>query len=136
MKKADLMSGYKHLWSDLPVLPKYADFDLKKLPCYDIMVEIEKKIGYKLKLDDVCKANLGSKKTDDFSVYKNYYWDKNWFPLIDYCMHDVKLTEQIFRQIMDTQTLKYNDLQETKEVIVDKPSPSKIAISEDMESFF
>lgn len=136
MKNADLIIGYNHLWFDFPVLQKYADFNLKSLPSYDIMLEIEKKVGYKMKLNDVCKANLGVIKTDDYEQYKNYYWDKNWFPLIDYCMHDVKLTNDIFDQILNTGVIKYNDLHETKEVELDQPTGEKKDSTGEMESIF
>lgn len=128
MKSADLIIGYNHLWFDLPVLQKYADYNLLDLPSYDIMIEAEKKIGYKLKLDDLCKANLGSAKTDSYEVYKHYYAEKKWAPLIDYCMHDVKLTNQLFLKIVNEGKLLYNDLLDTKEITFDAPKPGKLKL--------
>jgi DEAD/DEAH box helicase domain-containing protein len=136
LKKADLVIGYNHLWFDLPVLQKYSDYDLKKLPSYDIMLEIEKKIGFKVKLDDVCKSTLGSKKTDSYEVYKHYYKDKNWEPLIDYCMHDVKLTNELFLLAMDQKPLKYVDLLDVKEILLDLPTPTSVKFEEEIESIF
>lgn len=137
LKKSDLVIGYNHIWFDLAVLQKYADFDLKGLPNYDIMLEIEKKIGYKVKLNDICKANLGTSKTDSYSTYKDYYWDANWFPLIDYCMHDVKLTNQLFLQIMNTGKVKYPDMHQIREVQLDKPDTNtRRTIVEENESIF
>ena len=127
MKQSELVVGYNHLWFDLPVLQKYADFNLLDLPSYDIMVEAEKKIGFKLKLDDLCKANLGSKKTDSYEVYKHYYAQKKWSPLIDYCLHDVKLTNQLFLKIVNEGKLTYNDLLDTKEINFDAPKPGRLA---------
>ncbi len=121
LKKADLIIGYNHIWFDLSVLQKYSDIDLKKLPCYDIMLEIEKKIGFKVKLDDVSKATLNSKKTDSYEQYKHYYAEKKWAELIDYCMNDVKLTEELYRLVLEGKPLKYTDLLETREVILDMP---------------
>jgi DEAD/DEAH box helicase domain-containing protein len=137
LKKADMIVGYNQLWFDLPVLQKYADVELKKLPNYDILVEIEKKIGFKVKLDDVCKATLGSKKTDSYETYKHYYKEKKWSELVDYCMNDVRLTEELFRLVLDGKPLKYNDLLDTKEVILDMPKMQKLqALEEGMESIF
>ncbi len=127
VKSADLIVGYNHLWFDFPVLQKYANWDLaKQTNNYDILLEIEKKIGYKVKLNDVCKANLTNDvKTDSYETYKHYYWDKNWYPLIDYCMNDVRLTNQLFMQILQTGKLKYPDLHETHEIEVDQPVLNK-----------
>jgi DNA polymerase elongation subunit (family B) len=121
LKECDLVVGYNHCWFDLPVLQKYANYNLKSLPTYDIMIESEKKLGFKPKLDDICKATLGKKKTDHYETFKHYYNDKNWLPLIDYCMHDVLLTEQLFRMAVEGKPLKYEDLLATKEFILEKP---------------
>jgi DNA polymerase elongation subunit (family B) len=53
---ADLVVGFNHLWFDLPVLQKYAGWDLSSLHSYDILLEVEKKVGYKIKLDDMAKT--------------------------------------------------------------------------------
>jgi DNA polymerase elongation subunit (family B) len=137
LKHADLIIGYNHIWFDLPVLQKYADFDLLKLPCYDIMLKVEQKIGSKLRLNDLCKANFeGDLKTDSYSVYKHYYKEGKWLELIDYCMNDVRLTEQLFQQILTTKKLTYYDLHIQKEILMDEVEFGKVEIQEGAESFF
>lgn len=131
MKEADLIIGYNHCWFDLPVLQKYAKYNLKLLPTYDLMIEVEKKLGRKVKLDDICKATLGQKKTDSFETFRHYYKDKNWLPLIDYCMHDVLLTEKLFRLATEGKAIKYEDLLLTKEFILDKPVAGQMDVSEE-----
>ena len=126
LKECDLVVGYNHCWFDLPVLQKYANFNLKSLPTYDLMLEVEKKIGFKVKLDDLCKATLGKQKTDKYEVFRHYYADKNWYPLIDYCMHDVLLTEKLFELSKTGKPLKYEDLLTTKEIILDKPEAGQM----------
>jgi DNA polymerase elongation subunit (family B) len=137
LKHADLIIGYNHIWFDLPVLQKYADFDLLKLPCYDIMLKVEQKIGTKLRLNDLCKANFdGDLKTDSYSVYRHYHRDGKWLELIDYCMNDVRLTEQLFQQILKTKKLTYYDLHIQKEIILDEVEFGKVEIQEGAESIF
>lgn len=136
---ADMVVGYNHIWFDLAVLQKYSQVDLvKNTNNYDIMLEVEKKLGFKMKLDDLCKANFDTdKKTDHYEQFKEYYWDKEWFKLIDYCMNDVRLTEQLFRQIRDTGTVKYRDFQGVKEVGLDQPQVRQIIRDEViMDSIF
>ena len=137
LKHADLIIGYNHIWFDLPVLQKYADFDLLKLPCYDIMLKVEQKIGSKLRLNDLCKANFeGDLKTDSYSVYRHYHKDGKWLELIDYCMNDVRLTEQLFQQILTTKKLTYYDLHIQKEIIMDTVEFGKVEIQQGAESIF
>lgn len=137
MKKADLIIGFNQLWFDLPVLEKYSNFPLKQLPNYDILVEVEKKLGYKIKLDDLCRANFNDDiKTDSYSTYKDYHKQGKWFELIDYCMNDVRLTENLFRQICKTKTISYYDLHQKLEVSLDEPKPQKIEVAAQTQSIF
>jgi DEAD/DEAH box helicase domain-containing protein len=136
LKQCDLVVGYNHRWFDLPVLNKYADFDLLSLPCYDIMLEFEKIAGFKIKLDSLVSATIGQHKTDSYEVYKHYHKEKKWAPLIDYCMNDVRLTEQLFRRALKGEPIMYMDLLEKKEVILAKPtSGKKVEIQEENHLF-
>ena len=93
---------------------------------------MEKKIGYKTRLDNLCSANLGEHKTDSYEQYKHYYWDKNWFPLIDYCMNDVRLTEELFRMTLNAKPIKYTNLQKTEQVVLEVPVAGNSSIEPDM----
>ena len=136
LSSCDLVIGYNHLWFDLPVLQKYASFDLLSLPSYDIMVEFEKVAGFKIKLDSIVSATIGQHKTDSYEVYRHYHAEKKWAPLIDYCMNDVRLTEELFRMIQKGQPLKYVDLLDKKEVLLAKPVPGKkVEIKEENKLF-
>lgn len=126
MLEADLIIGFNHLWFDLPVLQKYASYNLSELPSYDILLEFEKQAGFKIKLNDLCKANLTDDiKTDSYQQYKNYHKENKWFELADYCLNDVRLTENLFRLIRSGKNLKYFDLHQQKEVLIAKPVASK-----------
>jgi len=136
LKEAELVVGYNHIWFDLPVLQKYADYDLKQLTNYDIMVEFEKKSGFKAKLDDLCKSNLGTKKTDTYEKYSKYHKEGRWDLLIDYCLHDVKLTEELFQMILAKKEIKYIDALETKQFLLNLPNPEKVNFAMHSDSIF
>ncbi len=134
-RSADLIIGYNHLGFDLPVLQKYVSWNLLNLPSYDIMMEVYNRSGVRLRLNDLCKANLADDvKTDNYEQFKNYYWDKEWAKLIDYCMNDVRLTEKLFKKIKKRKRLKYFDLHEIKEVFLEKPKPAKMPTIKENES--
>ncbi|MGL4759034.1 MAG: ribonuclease H-like domain-containing protein [Patescibacteria group bacterium] len=136
LKEADLIVGWNHIWFDIPVLQKYSDFDLKKLPVYDIMIEMEKTVGNKLKLDNVAKANLGEHKTDSYEQFKHYHWNKEWYKLIDYCMNDVRLTNEIFLKALNELEINYFDLHTLRKTIIAKPTIGEKIEEIYMESFF
>lgn len=137
LKQAQLVVGYNHIWFDLAVLQKYSDFDLMKLPNYDILLKIEQKIGSKLKLNDVCKANFDNDiKTDSYSIYRHYHKQNKWLELVDYCMNDVRLTEGLFQKILTDKSLNYYDLHILKQIDMDNVQFGKVAISEGSDSIF
>jgi RNase_H superfamily len=135
LQQAELVVGYNHIWFDLAVLQKYANFNLMKLPNYDILIKVEEKIGAKLKLNDLCKANFDNDiKTDSYSVYRHYHKQNKWLELIDYCMNDVRLTEQLFQKILNDKTLNYYDLHILKNIVMDKVEFGRVQIDETAES--
>jgi uncharacterized protein YprB with RNaseH-like and TPR domain len=137
IKECDLIVGYNHVWFDIPVLQKYSSFDLKQLPTFDLMTEIESQIGYKLKLDDLCKANFDNDtKTDSYEKYSKYHKENKWLELVDYCMNDVRLTENLFQKVLDGEVLNYFDLHIKKQVLLIKPTGQKAQIKETSESIF
>ncbi len=137
LRECDLVVGYNHLWFDLPVLQKYATFDLKQLPSYDIMLEMEASIGYKPKLNDLCKANFEDDlKTDDYATYSKYHKENKWLELVDYCLNDVRLTENLFQNIIDGKPIHFFDLHIKKEAILPKPTAQKVTFAETTESIF
>jgi DEAD/DEAH box helicase domain-containing protein len=128
LSMADLVIGYNILGFDLPVLQKYCTYNALELPVYDLLAEIEKILGFRLKLDDLCKATFDNDtKTDTYAVYKNYHKEGKWFELIDYCMNDVRLTEQLFRRVLDTQNLHYYDLHKKMNFQLPQPDLSKLS---------
>lgn len=136
--QADLLVGFNHIWFDNAVLAKYADYNLNtSINNYDLMLEFEKQAGHKVKLDDLAAATLGKHKTDHYEQYMNYYWDKKWFELIDYCMHDVKITEELFQKVLNGEVMKYKDILGMKELIFNQPVVARKQIAENsMDSVF
>lgn len=123
LKAADLVVGFNHIWFDNQVLQKYASYDLNKdLNNYDLMVEAEKKLGFKLKLDKMAEDNLGTHKTDSFEVYRHYHRDGKMAELIDYCMNDVLITERLWQRIQNHWSLVFNDFGNQREILFNEPS--------------
>lgn len=136
MTKADLIVGFNQLWFDLPVLQKYTHVNLLNLPNYDILLEIEKKLGFKVKLDNIAKSNLGIQKTDTYEVYRHYYKQEKFAELTDYCMNDVKITEELFKLIQTNGKLLYNDFNQTKELLLEIPKLQKNTSTIQQNSIF
>lgn len=138
VREADLLVGFNHIWFDNAVLAKYADYNINTdVNNYDIMLEFEKVVGHKIKLDDLAAGTLGRNKTDHYEQFVNYYWNKEWGKLIDYCMHDVKITQELFEMVLDGKALEFKDLLGKKQALLAKPTLSERKVmSTAMESIF
>ncbi len=61
---ADLVVGYNIVGFDYEVLMAYTILDLPHhLPTLDLLLEVEKSIGHRLKLEDVAQGTLGVGKS-------------------------------------------------------------------------
>jgi DEAD/DEAH box helicase domain-containing protein len=133
LEYADFVVGYNHIGFDLPVLQKYTTKNLQRLNNYDILIEAQKKIGYRVKLDNIAQNTLGTKKTDNYATFRHYHLEGKWFELTDYCLNDVLITEQIYRKILAGQTLKYSDMLKTFEMVLDLPNKNPTIIDVEPE---
>ena len=74
LTRADLVVGFNHLSFDYAVLQSYAVFDLlEQTVNLDMLVEVEKKLGHRLKLDSIASAShcLSSASTCENSTARN-----------------------------------------------------------------
>jgi DEAD/DEAH box helicase domain-containing protein len=106
---ADRIVGFNSIDFDIATLKPYYLGDLTKLPNFDILQEIEKKIGHRVKLDAVAKETLGIQKggsgLDAITYFHNGEWDK----LIKYCLQDVEITRDLYLHGLKTGELKFKN---------------------------
>lgn len=92
---ASLIVGFNHIYFDMPVLQPYLSVDVKKLPCFDIMLDIQERLGFRISLDSVATATLGKGKMGTGLDAIKYYNEGRWQELKDYCLMDVKVTKEV-----------------------------------------
>lgn len=93
---ADLIVGFNHVEFDLPVLQPYFSIDVGKLPCFDIMLDLQKIIGHRIGLNSVASATLSIGKTATGLDAIRYYNENRWEELKKYCLNDVQVTRDVF----------------------------------------
>lgn len=94
---ADLVVGYNLLGFDYAVLQPYSSRKLAKLPTLDLMRELEKKLGFRVKLDSVVNATLGARKSGHGLQAIEWFRTGEIEKLTRYCRDDVKLTYDLYR---------------------------------------
>jgi len=96
LKAAEMIVGFNSKYFDFAVLQPYIKFDLKTLPHTDILEEITKTLGHRLKLESLAQSTIGEGKSgsglDAIWYYKNNDWDK----LAKYCLDDVRVTKEVY----------------------------------------
>ena len=63
LERADLLIGYNSDHFDIPILNKYYPGDLTRIKSLDILKEIKKSLGRRIRLNLVAEGTLGRKKT-------------------------------------------------------------------------
>ena len=116
LQTADQIIGYNIKDFDFEVLRPYLNFNVDDLPYCDLLVEINKVLGHRIKLDDVAHATLGSGKTGAGKEAVIYFRQGRWDLLEKYCLDDVKITKQIYDYVIKNKKLLYRDFFKAKEI--------------------
>ncbi len=96
MEQADLLIGFNSKSFDCTVLQPYMSTDLRKIPHLDILEEIHRTLGHRLKLDSVAQATLLEGKSGDGLEAILMYHRGDWEQLERYCLQDVKVTRDLY----------------------------------------
>ena len=95
-ESADRIVGFNSIDFDMAALSPYYVGDLQKLPNLDILQEVEKQVGYRVKLDALAKETLGVQKGGSGLDAITYYREGNWEKLTKYCLQDVVITRDLY----------------------------------------
>lgn len=108
-KQADFMVGFNSNHFDIPILNKYFNQGLNGVKSIDLLEEIKKVIGKRIKLDNVAKSTLGiSKSGNGLDAIK--WWNEGKIEKIkEYCEQDVLVTKQVFEYVLLNKKLYAND---------------------------
>ena len=109
MEGADRIIGYNLFGFDYQVLNTLYPGDFTKFPTLDLMVEIEKNLGFRLKLDDVAHGCLGTGKSGNGLQAIEFFRRGELDKLREYCQQDVKVTKEVYEFGLANKQIKYKD---------------------------
>lgn len=119
LERADLLIGYNSDSFDIPILNRYYPGDLARIRSVDIMVEVQKVLGRRLRLDSLAQATLKRGKSGD-GLKAVDWWNQGLYEKVrDYCIEDVRLTRELFDHALKNGSLKYKDLKEIRDIKLD-----------------
>lgn len=127
LEKADLLIGFNSEHFDIPILDKYYSGDLTKIKSLDLLKEVKKVLGRRIKLDTLAEATLGRNKSG--SGMESLKWWKNGEieKVKEYCIEDVRITKEIYDYALKNGHLKYRDGKEIKEIKLNTADWEKVA---------
>ena len=110
--QADLVVGYNLYGFDYPVLQQYSqDIELAELPTVDMMLEIQKRLGFRLKLDSIATATLQVGKSADGLQAVRWWREGRVEEIMEYCQQDVEVTRQVYEFGKQHRYVQYYDRQ-------------------------
>lgn len=97
LSHATRIIGFNIRRFDFPVLQPYCNhLKLQDLPVLDILEELEKLLGHRVSLQSVARATLNEGKIGSGLDAIEFYRQGETERLKEYCLHDVRLTKEIY----------------------------------------
>jgi DEAD/DEAH box helicase domain-containing protein len=127
LQTADQIIGFNIKNFDFAVLQPYMNFDMSQLPYYDLLEEIEKIIGHRIKLESVAQGTIGSGKSGNGLEALLYYRNGRMDLLKKYCLDDVRVTKEVYDYALKNQKLLYRDYFNIREMPVTCLEPNSRA---------
>ena len=93
---ADLVVGYNIRGFDYEVLRAYTDEDLHELPTFDLMYDLEQRLGFRPKLESVAVPTLGAGKSGDGLQALEWWRLGEIDKIVEYCREDVRVTRDLY----------------------------------------
>lgn len=122
LERADVLIGFNSDYFDIPILNRYYPGDLTKIRSIDLLVEVQKVLGRRIRLQSLAEATLNRGKGGD-GLKAVEWWAEGKVDLVrKYCIEDVRITREIYEYAVKNKALKYKDLKDVREIKID-PSP-------------
>lgn len=135
LELCDFVVGFNNKGFDDQVIAAYFP-EMAKVASFDILEEVQKALGFRIKLDNIAHATLGTAKSGDGLQAIELFKEGKIEELTAYCMDDVKITREVYEYGKQNGLLRYADLAGTKTVSVDfNRQPAKIDASLNLSLF-
>lgn len=110
LQRADLVVGYNIVNFDYEVLMAYTILDLHEhLRTFDMLVEVEKLVGFRPKLEDIAQGTLGIGKIAEGLDAIRWWREGRVLDIAEYCCFDVKVTRLVHEYALAHKELFYTD---------------------------
>ncbi len=113
--RADLVIGFNTVNFDYEVLMGYTVLDLKHQLCsFDILADLEPRLGHRVALNALAQATLGTGKTAGGIDAIKWFREGRLLEIAEYCCFDVKVTKLLHEYGCKNRRLFYHDHSQQK----------------------
>ncbi|HRH55915.1 MAG TPA: ribonuclease H-like domain-containing protein [Candidatus Paceibacterota bacterium] len=119
LEKADTLIGFNSDSFDIPLLNKYYPGDLTQIRSIDLLVEVQKSLGRRIRLQSLAEATLKVGKSGD-GLQSVRWWQEGLHDKVrEYCIMDVRITRQLYDYALKNGALKFKDLNQARDLKID-----------------
>ncbi|KND49045.1 MAG: DEAD/DEAH box helicase domain protein [Parcubacteria bacterium C7867-005] len=134
IERADILIGFNSDHFDIPLLNKYYPGDLTKIKSLDILKEIQKSYGRRMKLDQLAEGTLGKNKSGHGLDAITWWKQGDIAKIKQYCIDDVKITKEIYEYARSNNKLIFKEGGKLNEIKLDttsweEPSENKLTFT-------
>ena len=126
IEKADMLIGFNSDQFDIPLLNRYYPGDLTSIRSLDLLAEVYRSLGRRVRLGSLAEATLGRGKSGD-GLKAVEWWNAGLVDKVrEYCLDDVRITKELYDYAHAHGTLKYKDFKNFREIKIDTSAWDKI----------
>lgn len=122
MERADMLIGFNSNTFDIPLLNRYYPGDLLHIRSLDLLYEVQKVLGRRIRLQSIAEATLGRGKSGDGTKAGEWWLKGEKDKVREYCIEDVRLTRELYDYALTHGILKYMDLRDIRDIRIDTSS--------------
>lgn len=119
LERTDLLIGFNSDSFDIPLLNRYYPGDLSHIRSLDILSEVQKVLGRRIRLQSIAEATLGKGKSGDGLKAGEWWKEGKKEEVAKYCVEDVRLTRELYDYALKHGILKYKDLRDIRDIKLD-----------------
>jgi DEAD/DEAH box helicase domain-containing protein len=116
---ADMLVTFNGDHFDIPLLNKYYHGDLFKIKSLDLLKEMQKSAGRRMKLDQIAEGTLGTNKSGHGLEAVNWWRQGEIDKIIKYCLDDVRITKELYDYALKNGKLIFKEGPNLNEVKLD-----------------
>lgn len=106
---ADLLITFNGEHFDVPLLNKYYPGDLTKIKHVDLLKEMQKSAGRRMKLDQIAEGTLGIRKSGNGIEALRLWKEGKVEEVKKYCLDDVRITKELYEYALANGKLTFKE---------------------------